>query len=194
MDLKHSQMKKILFTLAAAVAICFTACAQQTEKKQMNAPKTLIAYFSATGTTAEAAKGIAEATGGTLHAITPAETYTAADLDWNDKQSRSSKEMQDPRSRPAIKGTVKEMDGYDVVFIGYPIWWNQAPRIINTFIESHKLEGKAVVPFATSGGSGIKNSIDMLKKAYPNLDWREGKLLNHADAKDIKAWTGSIRP
>lgn len=187
-------MNKFLFTLAAAVAICFTACAQQTEKKQMNASKTLIAYFSATGTTAEAAKGIAEATGGTLHAITPAETYTAADLDWNDKQSRSSKEMQAPKSRPAIKGTVKGMDGYDVVFIGYPIWRNQAPRIINTFIESHKLEGKAVVPFATSGGSGIKNSIDVLKKAYPNLDWREGKLLNHADTKDIKVWTGSIRP
>lgn len=187
-------MKKILFTLAAAVAIGFTACAQKAKKRQTAATKTFVAYFSATGTTAEAAKAIAKATGGTLHAITPTEAYTADDLDWRNKQSRSSKEMQAPKSRPAIKGTVTDMPGYEVVFLGYPIWWDQAPRIVNTFIESHKLEGKVIVPFATSGGSDIRNSVDALKKAYPDLDWREGRLLNHADAKDIGEWTGNILP
>ena len=185
-------MNKILLTAAVIVATSFTLCAQN--NKEMKTSKTLVAYFSATGTTAQVAKDIADLTGGTLYEIAPKSAYTSADLDWNNKQSRSSVEMNDPQARPELKTTATDLSTYDTIFIGYPIWWNLAPRIINTFIESHKLEGKAVVPFATSGGSGIKNSIDMLKKAYLNLDWREGKLLNHADAKDIKAWTGSIRP
>ena len=152
----------------------------------------LVAYFSASGTTARVAGKVAQATGGELYAITPAESYTSADLDWNDKQSRSSVEMNDPKSRPAIKGRKENIADYDVIFIGYPIWWDLAPRIINTFIESHDLKGKTVIPFATSGSSGITNSAAALKKTYPDIDWKEGKLLNRASAGDIREWVGKL--
>ena len=132
--------------------------------------KILVAYFSATGVTARAAQKVAEATGGEVYAITPAKPYTDADLDWRDKQSRSSVEMNDPKARPALGGERLDVSEYDIVFIGYPIWWNQAPRLINTFIESHNLKGKTVIPFATSGGSTIAGSEVALKKAYPDLN------------------------
>lgn len=160
---------------------------QDMNSKQSN-HKVLVAYFSATGATARAAQKVAHATGGELYAITPAQSYTDADLDWNDKQSRSSVEMNDPKSRPAIKGKKENITDYDVVFIGYPIWWDLAPRIINTFIESHDLKGKTVVPFATSGSSSIANSAVTLKRTYPALDWKEGRLLNRADEKTIRTW------
>ncbi len=119
---------------------------------------------------------------------TDAQPYTSADLDWNDKRSRSSVEMNDSKARPAIKGSKENIADYDVVFIGYPIWWNLAPRIINTFIESHDLKGKTVIPFATSGGSSLAGSAAALKKTYPALNWKEGRLLNRADEKSIRAW------
>ena len=103
--------------------------------------KVLVAYFSATGTTARAAQKVAAATGGELYAVTPAQPYTDADLDWHNAQSRSSVEMNDPKARPALGGKRLDVSGYDIVFIGYPIWWDLAPRIINTFIESHDLKG-----------------------------------------------------
>ena len=136
--------------------------------------RVLVAYFSATGTTARVAGKVAQATGGELYAITPAESYTSADLDWNDKQSRSSVEMSDPASRPAISGEALNADGYDVIFLGYPVWWNLAPRI------------------ATSGSSGIANSAAALKETYPDIDWKEGKLLNRASAGDIREWVGKL--
>lgn len=187
-------MNKILLSLAAALAICFTACAQKKEKQKMdsNSSKTLVAYFSATGTTAKAARSIADITGGELFEIAPQNLYTDADLDWNDKQSRSSVEMNNAQSRPALKAKKADIAGYDVVFIGYPIWWNFAPRIINTFIESHDLKGKVIIPFATSGGSSISNSISELKKSYPNLNWKEGKLLNRMSNNAIQNWINSI--
>lgn len=187
-------MNKILLSLAAALAICFTACAQKKEKQNMdsNSSKTLVAYFSATGTTAKAARSIADITGGELFEIAPQNLYTDADLDWNDKQSRSSVEMNNAQSRPALKAKKADIAGYDVVFIGYPIWWNFAPRIINTFIESHDLKGKVIIPFATSGGSSISNSISELKKSYPNLNWKEGKLLNRMSNNAIQNWINSI--
>lgn len=186
-------MNKILLTLAAITVTCFTACAQKTEKKNMeNNPKTLVAYFSATGNTAEVARSIAGATGGTLYEIVPKEAYSSADLDWNDKKSRSSVEMNDPKARPALKEEGVDMVGYDVVFIGFPIWWNEAPRVVNTFIESNDLKGKMIVPFATSGGSGISNSVRTLEKTYPALDWNEGKLLNGASEDAIREWTRSV--
>lgn len=160
---------------------------QDMNNKQSN-HKVLVAYFSATGTTARAAQKVAAATGGELYAITPAQPYTSADLDWYDKQSRSSVEMNDPKSRPAIKGRMENIADYDVVFIGYPIWWDLAPRIINTFIESHDLKGKTVVPFATSGSSSIANSAATLKHTYPALKWKEGRLLNRTDEKTIRTW------
>ena len=150
--------------------------------------KILVAYFSATGVTARAAQKVAEATGGEVYAITPAKPYTDADLDWRDKQSRSSVEMNDPKACPALGGERLDVSEYDVVFIGYPIWWNQAPRLINTFIESHNLKGKTVIPFATSGGSTIAGSAATLKRSYPALEWKEGRLLNRADEKTLRTW------
>ena len=150
--------------------------------------KILVAYFSATGVTARATQKVAEATGGEVYAITPAKPYTDADLDWRDKQSRSSVEMNDPKARPALGGERLDVSEYDIVFIGYPIWWNQAPRLINTFIESHNLKGKAVIPFATSGGSTIAGSAATLKRSYPALEWKEGRLLNRADEKTLRTW------
>ena len=150
--------------------------------------KILVAYFSATGVTARAAQKVAEVTGGEVYAITLAKPYTDADLDWRDKQSRSSVEMNDPKARPVLGGERLDVSEYDVVFIGYPIWWDQAPRIINTFIESQDLKGKTVIPFATSGGSTIAGSAATLKRSYPALEWKEGRLLNRADEKTVRTW------
>ena len=158
-------MYKGLLVLLSVVGMATATFAQQ--KQDMNSMqsnhKVLVAYFSATGVTARAAQKVAEATGGEVYAITPAKPYTDADLDWRDKQSRSSVEMNDPKARPALGGERLDVSEYDIVFIGYPIWWNQAPRLINTFIESHNLKGKTVIPFATSGGSTIAGSEVALK-------------------------------
>ena len=165
---------------------------EEYEKINMNSMqsnhKILVAYFPATGVTAQAAQKVAEATGGEVYAITPAKPYTDADLDWRDKQSRSSVEMNDPKARPALGGKRLDISDYDVVFIGYPIWWDQAPRLINTFIESHDLKGKTVIPFATSGGSTISSSAATLKRSYPEKEWKEGLLLNRADEKTVRTW------
>lgn len=176
------KIKTLLFIAITFLFTSFQSMAQNNNKR------ILVAYFSATGTTARAAQKVAAATGGELYAIAPAESYTSADLDWHDKQSRSSVEMNDPKSRPAIKGKKENIADYDVVFIGYPIWWDLAPRIINTFIESHDLKGKTVIPFATSGGSTLAGSETALKKAYPTLNWKEGRLLNRADEKTVRTW------
>ena len=180
---------KTFLIVVMAVIYANTIAYAQNNKMQK---KVLITYFSATGTTAQAAKRIANVTGGDLYAITPVESYTSADLDWHDKQSRSSVEMNDPKSRPAIKGTKENIADYDVVFIGYPIWWDLAPRVINTFIESHDLKGKTVIPFATSGGSTLAGSATALKKSYPSLNWKEGRLLNRADEKTIRTWVEKL--
>ncbi len=140
--------------------------------------KTLVAYFSATGTTKAAAQRLAKETGADLFEIAPAVPYTAADLDWRDKQSRSTKEMQDRSSRPAIKGSCPNIADYDTVWIGFPIWWYTAPTIVNTFIEAHDLSGKVLNVFATSGGSGVGGSASDLKKAYPQYTWGESRLMN----------------
>ena len=174
--------KTLLFTVIAFLFTSLQTMAQNNNKH------ILVAYFSATGTTARAAEKLANVTGGELYAITPAESYTSADLDWHDKQSRSSVEMNDPKSRPAIKSRKENIADYDVIFIGYPIWWDLAPRIINTFIESHDLKGKTVIPFATSGGSTLTGSVAALKKSYPALNWKEGRLLNRTDEKTIRTW------
>ena len=149
----------------------------------------LVAYFSATGNTERAAQLVAEATGGTLHEITPVEAYTSNDLNWHDENSRSSVEMNDAKARPGI---VKNLFGaaadYDVVYLGYPIWWNQAPRVINTFLETYDFSGKTIIPFATSGGSSIDNSAKELQKAYPGIKWGKGQLLNRATADKIKTF------
>ena len=182
-------MNRFLLIVLSVVGLVATTGAQnkQSMNKVQNS-KTLVAYFSATGTTARAAEKVAKITGGEPYAITPAQAYTPADLDWNNSQSRSSVEMNDPKSRPALQGKKENIADYDVIFIGYPIWWNLAPRIINTFIESHDLKGKTVIPFATSGSSAITGSAAALKKSYPALNWKEGRLLNRADEKSIRTW------
>ena len=186
-------MNKIILTLAAVMTMSFAACAQNKGEKNMpTGDKPLVVYFSATGTTAQAARTIAEVTGGTLYEIVPQQPYTSDDLDWNDKQSRSSVEMNNPQARPALKDTKADVAAYDVIFIGYPIWWNRAPRIVNTFIESYDLKGKTLVPFATSGGSGITGSVKELRKAYPDLEWQEGKLLNGTSRNAIQNWAGDV--
>ena len=185
-------MNRIMLTLAA-MTMSFAACAQNKGDGNMQTEnKPLVVYFSATGTTAKAARTIAEVTGGTLYEIVPLQAYTADDLDWNDRQSRSSVEMNNPQARPALKDTDLDVAAYDIIFIGYPIWWDQAPRIINTFIESHDLQGKTLVPFATSGGSGIIGSVKELRKAYPDLNWQDGKLLNGANRNTIQNWVGDV--
>ncbi len=184
-------MYKFLLILLSVVGMAIATDAQQKQgnmNKGQSNHKILVAYFSATGTTARAAEKLADVTGGELYVIEPAQPYTSADLDWNNKRSRSSVEMNDSKARPAIKGSKENIADYDVVFIGYPIWWNLAPRIINTFIESHDLKGKTVIPFATSGGSTLAGSAAALKKSYPTLNWKEGRLLNRADEKSIRAW------
>ena len=178
-------VKKLLAMIAGAAAL---SCGQtQAEPPTAaNGGKTLVVYFSATGTTADAAKMLAEATDGTLYAITPKEPYTAADLDWRDHQSRCYVEMHDPSSRPAISGTVENIDEYTTVYIGFPIWWDTYPSIIATFIEAHQLQGKELIPFATSGGSGISTSVVNLKKNYPTLTWKRGLLLNGMSVQQIR--------
>ena len=129
--------------------------------------KTLVAYFSASGVTARAAREIAEAVGADLYEICPAEPYTDADLNWTDKKSRSTVEMNDTACRPAIAEPVANMEQYDTVFLGFPIWWYVEPRIVDTFLESYDFSGKTVIPFATSGGSGIGKAEKSLQQHCP---------------------------
>lgn len=187
-------MYRFLLILLSVVGMATATDAQQRQdmSKGKSNSKRLAAYFSATGTTARAAEKLANVTGGELYTITPAKSYTSADLDWNDKQSRSSVEMNDPKSRPAIKGKKENIADYDVIFIGYPIWWDLAPRVINTFIESHNLKGKTVIPFATSGGSTLAGSAAALKRSYPSLNWKEGRLLNRTDERTIREWVNKL--
>lgn len=185
-------MKNLLIIFSVLVVFCMTACAQGNSKNREMEKKTLVVYFSATGTSEEAARKIASVTGGDIMAIEPAQPYTSADLDWNNRNSRSSVEMNDPESRPQIKPATKNITDYEVVFIGYPIWWDLAPTVVNTFIENNDLKGKTVVPFATSGGSGIRNSVSRLKSGYPEINWKEGKLLNGTSEKVISGWVESL--
>ena len=150
---------------------------------------TLVAYFSATGTTARAAKTLAEAAGADLFELAPEQPYSAADLNWNDNNSRSSREMADEKCRPAVTGDAPDMSAYDTVFVGFPIWWYVAPRIIETFLESYDLSSKTVVPFATSGGSGLGKTAAAMRKVCPSATVAEGRMLNgRQDGSALRAW------
>jgi len=142
--------------------------------------KTLIAYFSATGTTKAAAQRLASEHDAVLWEIEPAEPYTAADLDWRDANSRSSREMNDPEERPTIKQCT-DITPYDTIYVGFPIWWGICPRIINSWIDNNleQLKSKTLVPFATSGSSGIEDAVAYLRRTYPELKWEKGKLMNN---------------
>ena len=172
-------MKRTLLILAAC-CLMLGACAQKKTENQNTEPmkKTLVAYFSATGNTRAAAERLAKETNADLFEIAPEVPYTEADLDWRDKTSRSTLEMQDKSSRPAIASKCDNIADYDTVWIGFPVWWYTAPTIINTFIEAHDLGGKVLNVFATSGGSDVKGSYNNLKAAYPQYSWGESRLMN----------------
>ena len=154
---------------------------------------TIVAYFSATGTTARAARELAGAINADLFGIVPEKPYTSADLNWNDKNSRSSREMADEKCRPAVAGDGPDMSAYDTVFVGFPIWWYMEPRIIDTFLEAHDFSGKTVVPFATSGGSGLGKAPQRMATLAPGSTVTEGRLLNgRLDADDLRAWAEGL--
>ena len=138
----------------------------------------LVAYFSASGVTGRKAKALAQSIGADLYEIAPKEKYTKADLNWMDKKSRSSVEMNDKSSRPALAETDRDFSAYDEIYIGFPIWWYTAPTIINTFLEAYDFQGKKIFLFATSGGSGIDKAVNDLSAQYPQLTIEGGKLLN----------------
>lgn len=155
--------------------------------------KRLVAYFSASGVTAKTAKALAEAAEADLYEIQPQIPYTQADLNWMDKKSRSTVEMKDPDSRPAISGSVPGMDQYDVIFLGFPIWWYTAPTIIKTFLESYDMAGKKIVLFATSGGSGLGDTARTLQKVCPKAEFKGGKLLNGRQSREsLTSWIESL--
>lgn len=154
--------------------------------------KKLVAYFSASGVTAKAAERLAEAIGADLFEIKPEVPYTDADLNWQNKHSRSSVEMNDPASRPEIAEKLDNMSDYDTIFVGFPIWWYIAPTIINTFIESYDLSGRTLIPFATSGGSGMGKTVEKLKALYPTVNFKEGKVVNGMSAKALKEWANGL--
>lgn len=185
-------MKKIAIMLVALLTMNLSACSQN-NKKEDKEMKVLVAYFSASGTTKGVAQQLAEVTGGTLHEIKPEQPYTDADLDWRNKKSRSSVEMQDRKSRPAITDKLTNLQDYDVIYVGFPIWWNTCPTIINTFMEAYDFQGKTVIPFATSGGSTIEKACEDLKATYPDINWKEGKLLNRVSKKDLEDWVQELQ-
>lgn len=148
----------------------------------------LVAYFSASGVTKRYAETLAKATGADLFEIKPKVPYTSADLNWQNQNSRSSVEMKNPDSRPEIAEKLPDMNRYDTVFVGFPIWWYVAPTIINTFLESYDFSGKTVIPFATSGGSGMGKTADVLRKICPAADIKDGKVLNGMAEEKIAQW------
>ena len=191
-------MKKIILTIAA-MAMVIASCGQnkKTEQTQNNQEekqmKTLVAFFSATGTTKALAEKVAAVTGGDLYEIKPEVPYTSADLDWTVKTSRSSVEMADKNSRPAIVKDLENAGDYGTIYIGFPVWWYTAPTIINTFLETYDFSGKNVVFFATSGGSTVDKANAQFKEQYPAIKWTAGKVLNRATVEDVKAWVESLK-
>ncbi len=184
-------MKKItnIIMILTAMALPLLSCSQTEKSNEMKSnKKSIVCYFSATGTTANAAHRIAQLAGADIHEIAPAVKYTSADLDWTDSLSRSYVEMHNRTFRPALKDSVTDLSEYSVVYIGYPNWWNTHPTIINTFIENNNLQGKTIVPFMTSGGSNIINSEKELKEQYPSLNFGKGMLINNKSNDEIMSW------
>lgn len=198
-------LKKILaLSCALLMAVTITACGtsesnNNSESKQTTeAEKTtqsadtnvLVAYFSATGNTKTVAEQIADVTGGELYEIEPAEPYTSEDLDYNNDDCRANLEMNDDTARPEIAVAIENIEQYDTIYLGYPIWWGNAPRIMNTFVETYDLSGKTVVPFCTSGGSGISTSVDTLQElAGDGITWMEGQRFDRdVSADEISQW------
>lgn len=199
------KLKKIFaVSCALLMAVTITACGTSESENNSESKQTteaeettqaadtnvLVAYFSATGNTKTVAEQIAEVTGGELYEIEPAEPYTSKDLDYNNDDCRANLEMNDDTVRPEIAGAIENIEQYDTIYLGYPIWWGNAPRIMNTFVETYDLRGKTVVPFCTSGGSGISTSVDTLQKlAGDGITWMEGQRFDRdISADEISQW------
>lgn len=171
-----------------AMASIITVCNGKPQPSKKHAAKVLVAYFSCTGHTERAAQRIAQETGGDLYRITPAQPYTSADLNWQNDRSRSSVEMKNPQSRPALSTAQKaNIAAYTIIYIGYPIWWGTHPTIINSFLEAYDFSGKQVIPFVTSGGSSIDKSEASLRQNYKNINWGKGLLINR-EKQDLSNW------
>lgn len=198
-------LKKILaLSCALLMAVTITACGTSESNNNIESKQTteaeettqaadtnvLVAYFSATGNTKTVAEQIADVTGGELYEIEPAEPYTSEDLDYNNDDCRANLEMNDDTARPEIAGAIENIEQYDTIYLGYPIWWGNAPRIMNTFVETYDLSGKTVVPFCTSGGSGISTSVDTLQElAGDGITWMEGQRFDRdISADEISQW------
>lgn len=163
------------------------------EPGEEDAPSTLVAYFSATGNTEGSAQHLQAVLGADLYEIIPAEPYSDDDLNYNASDCRANQEQNDPDARPAIDGSVDNMEGYEVIFLGYPIWWGDAPKIISTFLESYDFDGKTIVPFCTSGSSGIGNSAEPLADLAESAVWREGtRFAPGASQEEVAVWVDGL--
>ena len=182
--------KKRGFAIALALVACMAGIfykwysAQQSDKEEVDVEKVSVVYFSATGTTRKVAEMMAASIYSDIHEIRPAVPYTEADLNWRDSLSRSSLEMKDSTARPAIED-MPDFSEHDLIYLGYPIWWGVAPRIINTFIESQNLDSLQIVLFCTSGGSPAAPSMEALRRTYPNIRFEDALLLNNIDADGL---------
>ena len=208
-------MKKIIALLIAVLLVFgLTACGGGAESAEENAAETaaessseettaeepqtdtgvLVVYFSATGTTRGVAEKIASVTGADLYEIKAAQEYTAEDLDWNDSDSRTTHEQNDPSVRPEIGSDPVSLEGYSTIYIGFPIWWGEEPRIMDTFVESYDFDGKTMIPFCTSGGSGIGMSGKNLESNAGSGNWLDGDRLNgSASEEEIQAWIDGLQ-
>ena len=187
--------KFIAILIALLSVLIITGCGTQKENNITTNndtkidKKIAVIYFSATGNTKEVAESIKDITGGELIEIIPLKEYTSADLNYNDSNTRATKEQNNPSSRPEIKNTINV--DYDVIYLGYPIWWGDVPHIILTFIDTYDLDGKTIIPFCTSGSSSIDNSLNTLKNYNININWVDGKRLTN-NKKEIENWINSL--
>ncbi len=185
---------KLILTLFCAVTVSLCSCSQNKNAKgSEDDVKSIVCYFSATGHTEEAAKKVAYEAGADQYRIIPEKEYTKEDLDWTDSTSRSSIERNNRSERPALKDSTIDLSGYTIVYLGYPIWWDTYPVIIDSFIEANDLKGKTIVPFATSGGSGIADSEADLRKQYPTLKFEKGAVLNGKKMTEIREWVSQFQ-
>lgn len=196
-------MRKLLMTLMLALLMVLTACGNEAAKSETPAAEaepakaptttTLVAYFSCSGHTKALAENAAQVLNADLFEIKPAQPYTAEDLDWHNEQSRSTLEMNDDSARPAIDGTVANFEQYKTVVIAYPIWWHQAPRIIDTFVEQYDWNGKTVIPICTSGGSDIGTSGSYIANLAKVGNWKNGKcFFANTSLDEVKAWASDL--
>ncbi|MDO5520950.1 MAG: flavodoxin [bacterium] len=211
------KQKRFILAFILILAVCLAGCGkseisqssknEETVTTKIETPKNiqnsgkkkhtdvLVAYFTGTGNTEKIAKSLADITGAQLYKIEAETPYTSEDLNYNDDSCRANKEMQDSSARPKMKGSIEKMEDYQVIYLGYPIWWGTAPRIINTFIESYgdALKGKTIVTFCTSGGSEITKSNEELKSAYPEITWIPGhRFKTDASQSTIEDWINTL--